>query len=349
MTRPPFVPPGHPHRPHLVPPVSVDPRGFAGPTRAVARGPQWRRSSRGLYVPAAVDANLPEQRIVEAAALLHKEGAVTGWAALWWLGGQWFTGTTAYGVPRPVCLSVQKVRPRPSVLITEERFDPRLVVVHDGLAVTDAPSSTTFEMRHAESEVEAAVCWEMAAYDDLIDREQALGSLDTLDGRAGVRRARGALPWVDENSWSPWETRMKWIWIFEARLPRPLCNQPVFDRLGRHLMTPDLLDPEAGLVGEYDGEMHAQASRRRSDRDRAALCRELGLELVVMMRGDTADPGGVVDRMRSARARAAFAAESARAWTVEPPPWWTPTETVAQRRALSPGQRAGFLRYRRGN
>lgn len=321
-----------------------------GPTRAVARGPQWRCSSRGLYVPASVDASLPEQRIVEAAGLLRRYGgAVTGWAALRWSGGRWFTGTTAYGEPRPVCLAVHEVRPQSGVVITEEKLDPRMVVTHDGLTITHPLSSTTFEMRHADSEVEAAVCWEMAAYDDLVDRASTLGFLDTLDGRVGVRQARAALAWVDENSWSPWETRMKGLWIFEAELPRPLCNRPVFDRGGRHLVTPDLLDPEAGLVGEYDGELHAQTSRRRSDRDRAAIYRELGLELVVMMRGDAGDPGRVAARMCAARARAAFAAESTRAWTIEPPPRWTPTGTVAQRRALTPGQRAGFLRYRRAN
>ncbi|GAB2779265.1 hypothetical protein GCM10027020_35930 [Nocardioides salsibiostraticola] len=316
----------------------------------MARGGQWRRSNRGLYVPATADPTLPEQRIIEAAAVLRPGGgALTGWAAVCWSGGRWFTGTTAYGVPRPVCLAADKVRPQPGIVITEERLDPRTVVVHDGLAITDAVSSVVYEMRHAESEVEAAVCWEMAAYDDLVDHGGTLRALGFLDGRTGVRQARAALAWVDENSWSPWETRMKGIWIFVAGLPRPLCNQPVFDRLGRHLITPDLLDPEAGMVGEYDGEMHAQANRRRSDRDRAALCRELGLELVVMMRGDAADPARVAARMHAARGRAASAAESTRAWTIHPPPWWTPTGTVAQRRALSRGQRAGFLRYRRVN
>ncbi len=297
-----------------------------------------------------MDSTIPEQRIIEAAAVLGKEGsAVTGWAALRWLGGRWFTGATAYGVPRPVCLAVENVRPQRGIAITEEAWDRRAVLIHDGLAVTDAASSTVFEMRHADTEVEAAVCWEMAAYDDLVDQTSTYACLETLGGRTGVPQARAALAWVDENSWSPWETRMKGIWMFVAGLPRPLCNQPVFDRQGRHLITPDLLDPEAGLVGEYDGEMHAQASRRRSDRDRAALCRELGLELVVMMRGDARDPGQVAERMCAARERSSFAAESARAWTIEPPPWWKSTGTVAQRRALRPGQRARFLRYRRAS
>ena len=40
--------------------------------------------------------------------------------------------------------------------------------------------------------------------------------------------------------------------------PRPLCNVPVFDRFGQHIGTPDLLDPVAGVVGEYDGALHLE-------------------------------------------------------------------------------------------
>ena len=42
--------------------------GTSGPTPKQARGRGWRRTSRGLYVPADVDGSNPEQRIVEAAA-----------------------------------------------------------------------------------------------------------------------------------------------------------------------------------------------------------------------------------------------------------------------------------------
>ena len=73
--------PFHVRRPRLVRPVRVDPEGLTGPTRGQARGPGWRRTSQGLHVPAGVDVT-PEQRIVEAAAVLRKDEAVAGWAAL---------------------------------------------------------------------------------------------------------------------------------------------------------------------------------------------------------------------------------------------------------------------------
>ncbi len=297
-----------------------------------------------------MDATLPEQRIVEAAALLRpgRVEGVTGWAALRWLGGRWFSGVGPYGRTRPVCLVREGLRPPPGVVISEEGLNPRLLLVHDGVAVTNALRSTTFEMRYAATAAEATVHFDMAAYDDLVSVEETQGFLPGLQAWTGVPMLREALPWVDENSWSPQETRMRWVWQVEAGLPRPLCNQPIFDRTGRHLATPDLLDLESGLVGEYDGEAHAEAVRRRSDRDRFDRYRELGLEPVVMMRGDAGDPGRLAARMLAAYRRARFEAESTRAWTIEPPLWWVPTVTVAQRRALDPQQRARLLRYRRG-
>ncbi len=53
-----------------------------------------------------------------------------------------------------------------------------------------------------------------------------------------------------------------------------------------------------------------------------------------------------VARLDDAYARAARTPRHARLWTADPPAWWVPTMTVEQRRALTPDQRARFLRYR---
>ena len=69
----------------LVTPVRQDPLGVDGPTRHQARGPRWRQTSSGLYVPADVR-ECPEQRILEQGCRIRAYGAVTGWAALRWYG-----------------------------------------------------------------------------------------------------------------------------------------------------------------------------------------------------------------------------------------------------------------------
>ncbi|MEU0266595.1 hypothetical protein [Nocardioides sp. NPDC006303] len=82
----------HGNRPWLVRPVRIDPAGKVGPTRGQVAGKGWRRASRGFYLPARYTADTPEQRIVEAAMVLGPHDAVTGWAALRWLGAEAFDG-----------------------------------------------------------------------------------------------------------------------------------------------------------------------------------------------------------------------------------------------------------------
>ncbi len=103
----------------LVQPSRLDPDGATGPTRGQARGGRWRRVGPGLYVPSAVDDDRPEQRIVEAAARLPPEGAVTGWAAGRLLGAGYLDGQLPDGSTRlPVPLAIgprARLRPAPGV------------------------------------------------------------------------------------------------------------------------------------------------------------------------------------------------------------------------------------------
>jgi len=299
-------------------------------------------------VPAYVDGSVPEQRIVEAAVVLPAIGAVTGWAALRWLGGTWFDGRTPDGESeRPVCLVTDNINTPRNAVLSEERLPLKHLLEVDGLMVVVPVWALAFEMRYASSEREAAVMFDMAAYHDLVSIDEYAEIVPELSGWTGVPRMRKAGPLLNENSWSPWESRMSHVWQVDAELPKPLLNQPIFDRQGRHLITPDLLDPVAGVVGEYDGSVHAEGSQRRRDRDRHELYRQLGLEVVVMMRGDSRSRSAVAARIRAAYSRARFDAEETRSWTIEPPDWWRRTTTVADRRALSHLDRHRLLAHRR--
>lgn len=332
-----------------VSPVRVDPTGRRGPTRGQARSAAWRRSSQGLYVPSEVDRHRPEQRIVEAAALVPAYGGLTGWAALRWLGGRWFGGLETDGkTPRDVEIAtIDWIRAQPGMRPVEERLAPDDLTVGDGLRMTTVPRSVCFEMRYARNLRWAVVAMDMAAASDLCSIAEAAGYASGLQGWIGIPQCRAALALADENSWSPYEPIMRMVWMLDAGLPRPLCNQPVFDLDGRHVATPDLLDVEAGVAGEYDGGVHLTAARRADDLVRESKLRDLGLECFTMVSRDLADPfSTVVPRMLAARERAAGHPERRRRWTIEPPAWWRPTVTVEQRRALSPEDRDRLLRYR---
>jgi hypothetical protein len=330
-------------------PVPIDPTGVHGPTRAQARSARWRRSSHGLYVLQTEYADPVDQRILEAAAVLPPFGGVTGWAALHWSGAEYFDGTAAGGrlLDVPLAVSDHDIRSQPGIRVTAERIGPRHLITVDGMPLTHHARSVCFEMRYARDLTTAIRILDMAASADLVSlREVWAHAVVELSGWTGVDRVRKALPWADENSWSPTETEMRLLWTAHLRLPRPLCNHPVFDRDGRFVATPDLLDIEAGMVGEYDGELHLDRRRRSRDIAREAAFRRVGLEYVTMTAADRRDPGPYLRRVREARGRALFLPAERRAWTVEPPAWWTPTVTVEQRRALDEGQRARYLRRR---
>jgi hypothetical protein len=327
-------------------PVRADPSGVLGPTRDQVRGPGWRRTSRGLWVPASVELSV-EQRIVEAAAVLPPASGVTGWAGLKWLGGVWFDGSRPDGTCLPVDLAVgdSTIGSQPGFLVSEEHLRPYDLMSHDGLPCTTALRSVAFLMRHADTLVDAVIALDMAAYDDLVSVREASIYQHTMPAWTGIPLYRKATALADENSWSPRETWLRVAWIRDAELLAPLCNRPVFDRDGRLIGTPDLLDEEAGLVCEYDGALHLAGEQRRRDRDREAAFRRVGLEYLTVLSGDLR--GQVAERLHETRDRAAYAAPSGRAWTTDLPRWWVPTFTVDQRRELTPSQRERWLRHRR--
>lgn len=333
---------------HLTWPVGVDRTGRTGPTRAQARSRAWRRSSHGLFVPSSSELTA-EQRIVEAAAVLPAYGGITGWAALAWRGARWFDGTRA-GVQLPVTLAIgdRSIRPQPDfgIATSEERMSPEDIAVHRGLRVIQVAVALFFMMRYAESELEATQFADMAAYDDLVSKEELGAFVGSQTIWTGVGKARAGVDGMDENAWSPPEVTMRSVWE-QAGLARPLCNRPVFDRTGRHLGTPDLIDPFAGVAGEYSSALHLEGAQRSRDVEKEARLRAAGLEFVEMLTGDLREPEEFQVRLRATYARAARIPASDRAWTIEPPGWWIPTFTVEQRRNLTDAQRQLMLGYRR--
>jgi len=136
---------------------------------------------------------------------------------------------------------------------------------------------------------------------------------------------------------------MRLLWR-RLGLVEVLCNTPVFDLSGRHLGTPDLFAPAVGTIGEYDGADHLDGARRASDIRREGAFRRAGLEYVEMVAADRRDPGDFLARTADALSRVD---RSRWQWTLEAPPWWKRTETVAQRRALTPRDRRRLLGWQR--
>ena len=238
------------------------------------------------------------------------------------------------------------IRPQPGIEVSAERLEPADLIVVDGIAVTTAERSTCFEMRYAASPRKAAVILSMAAYHDLVSVDELAAYAARHSGWTGIPNCRAAIPFAEENCWSPTEVEMVLVWRIDAELPRPLCNRPVFDLDGRHIGTPDIVDVEAGVVGQYHGGLHLAGAQAAVDARAEERYRSLGIETFTMYAADRANSSRMAERMLAARGRARWEAESRRQWTIEHPPWWTPTHSVQLRRALDPSQQERFLRYR---
>jgi hypothetical protein len=327
-------------RPSLVRPVPLDRSGVSGPTPRQARGRRWRRVSHGRYVPSWVDAADVDQRILEAACLLPAHGAITGWAALRWSGVSWYDDPDA---PIPLVVPDHALARRPGLLISEEQLAPRDLTHIEGLRSTTLPRSVCFEMRFAPDLRSAVRHLDLAAAADLVSLDEAWSyTASRLSAWTGVEQCRRAIRLADENVWSPMETQMRLLWVIDLGMSLVRCNHPVFDLDGRFVATPDLIDLESGVVGEYDGSLHLARGRRDRDITREAAFRRIGLDYVTMTAADLPDPTAFLRRTTEARRRARRQS-GPRRWTVEPPAWWAPTVTVAQRRALTAEQRRRWL------
>ncbi len=301
-------------------PSRLDPTGEQGPTRHQARRGNWVRVGPNLYVPDGVDRENPEQRAVELATR-YPRAAISGWGSLWFQAAAFFDGRAPDGAtPLPLIIALgpeRGCRSSAAVRLTYEprRYDDADVVA--GILVTNPVRALFDEARYAS-------CWREAVV--AIDMALAAGVLGLSDitAYAGARRrwrhagrVLDALPHCSDRSASPSETRLRLMWTVDAGLPAPLVNQDVVDRAGRFVCRADLLDPEAGLVAEYDGADHRSAARHTRDVRREERCREVGLEYVTVTGLDMLDPRAVAARLLAARARAKLAPPARRAWRLK--------------------------------
>ena len=281
-------------------------------------------------MPSSVDAQLVEQRIVEAAARIRGYGAVTGWAALRWRGATFFDGAGPGGVGvRPVPIIVaKKIHPDPRTAVYQDQLAPTEWSFVAGVPVATVQRALFDEVRRMAAVREGGNAIAMAAAARLISRLLFAMYVAQRSAWTGVPLARRAVALARDECWSPQEFRMLMVWLLDAGFPEPLCNREVYDLDGRLIGIPDLFDPVAGLVGEYQGEEHKDGQRHRDDVEREERFRDHGLEFFEVVGGDLPRRQLVVARMRSARARAKFLPPESCAWTLETPPWRTPPEPL---------------------
>lgn len=238
-------------------PWSLQDLTAAGTKLSSLRGPRWRSTSRGWYVPADAP-RTSAQRILDACPLVPRTGALSGWAAAYVLGVDWLDGLDPFTMAeQPVVISLGQDVGRsstPSVRYTRERLPAQHRQQRFGLSVT-TPERTAFDgARWAPDLVEAVVFLDQVGHALSLDVPGLTSWCAPGGWWSGVKQARAALTWMDVRSASPWETRLRMFYRREAGLPPPKVNVPIFNGDGRLLGIADLFDEEAGFVTEFDGQ-----------------------------------------------------------------------------------------------
>jgi len=320
----------------LPPPESVLTTAQArasGLSRWDLRSGVYRSIRHDVHVHAGLDPADAGVRIAIAAAALPERTVVGGWAAarLHELGVadrqlDLFDGHPP-GAPgrRPLPILVTgeastRVHVTAGIDVFRSIVPPDERIVVAGVPVT-TPLRTAFDLARLWPLVPAVVA---------VDRLLALGlvRLEDLGSMVGERaRWRGVggarrVAWLaDAGAESPRETLLRLLWI-GAGFPRPMCNPVVTDAAGRFVARVDLLDAQAGVVGEFDGVVHADMARRADDARRQEALEDLGLVVVRAAAPDLATAAGrAALRHRLARAygRSRGRAAGAAAWRCDEP------------------------------
>lgn len=252
-----------------------------GITSHELRGPLWRQVMHGRYRFMDPSVASPEGRLDVARSVMPPDGALTGWAAAYLLGTTDLDGRTWNGRLEPVVVALPPNRrvKRAGITTVRAPLPDEDVTTVGGVRVTTAVRTCFELMRH--SSLEDAV----VAVDAML-RAGAV-KLDELrtyvDGKArwdGVPVVRAALELADGRAASCPESRLRVVWVVEAKLPRPKVNVPVFGPSGHLAGVPDLLDAATGLAGEYDGAHHRGLEQHAADNVREERLEALGITVV---------------------------------------------------------------------
>jgi hypothetical protein len=299
-------------------PVRIDRDGRDGPTPGQARGPCWRRTSPGFYVPDDADPGLVEQRIVEQGIRLNR-GVVTGWAALRLLGGGYFDGLARNGRTRlrvQAAANGDRLTSDDGLEVHRVRIEEADVVVRYGVRCASPERAVFDAVRWASELDDRVVVVDMAAAGELTSIHRLAGFVTTHHHLHGRLLVVTASSWADERARSPQEVRLRLIWRRRFNYLPPLVNWGVLGPDGRRLGTPDLLDERLGMGAEFDGAEHRDRRRHRVDVRRLDDFQRAGLEIATFMGADLDDEELVVGRLRATRERAG---RMPRLWRPAPP------------------------------
>jgi hypothetical protein len=241
----------------------------AGVSAREIAGPLWTPVHRGVHLWMPGDRVDTMTRIQAVVAWQPAGAALGGWAALRWAGLSALDGRTGPGaskdLPIAVCLGpVGRVRRSPGVDLDRSTILDTDLTECGGVTITTPARSCLDVARRCGAE-EGLVVTDAALRAGLVTRDELEDAVSRLVRIKAVPAARLVASLADPGAESPTESRLRYVWVVQAGLPVPLVNPVVLDSRGEFLGRADLLDDEAGVVGEYDGEEHRALARHTAD------------------------------------------------------------------------------------
>jgi hypothetical protein len=240
-------------------------------------GVAWRDLAGPLWIPLLPGVHLwmPPDRLdamtrIQAVVAWMPQGAVLGgWAALRWAGVDGLDGRNGPGacldLPISVCLGpVGRVRRPPGVDLDRSTILAIDLTECRGVAMT-TPARSCLDVARRCGPEEGLVVTDAALRAGLVTRAELDDAVSRLVRIKAVPAARLVAALADPRAESAPESRLRYVWVVEAGLPAPLVNPVLLGRDGTFLGRSDLLDEEAALVGEYDGEDHRLLDRHTAD------------------------------------------------------------------------------------
>jgi hypothetical protein len=243
-----------------------------GVTRDELSSPRWHRFGPGVRAHGSLDPTDPDLRIAALLQGLPAGAVLGGWASLHLQRVPWQDGRTGLGGAklRPFLVHVGPtghLRQRLGLVVDRSRLPDADVVEVRGTKATAVTRAVFDEMCRGGVE-DGMVAGDAACAVRLTSRDEMMSYVAAHPRARGIPAARRAAALLSPYVRSAPESRLRYVWVVEAGLPPPEVNIALADARGIVLGEPDLLDREAGLVGEYDGADHRTLARHTADNAR---------------------------------------------------------------------------------
>lgn len=234
-----------------------------------------------------------------AASLWVPGGVITGRAAAAVHGVTWIDPDTSVEVIG------RSKRPRPGVVVREERIAADEIRESDGLTVS-TPVRTALDLARHLRRSDAIAHLDALSAVTGIDADAVLGLARRYRGARGIRRARGVVPLLDGGAGSPRESWLRLV-LIDAGLPRPATQIRVSDGYLTAFIDMGWEEDRIGL--EYDGDHHLSDRRQYvKDIGRYEMLEQLGWLVIRVVKEHSREV--VLHRVREAFGRRTSFAKS---------------------------------------